>query len=246
MASNENNQSSHQQWRNTSMPGPAGDNKNPRPPKIETESRVLNIIKNNEQGKVTKSLSANAKEFVPQTQSTLSASAQEFVPKNGPYYGNDVSQSIQDPNFRYTGARICQYLSTNLKNTHQFTDFHKMFMERCRKEFDNCNNLLTDSEFTQERLRGLTMFMAELFLNVQVRSPDDTWQRIHFLPDKMMDLVLCLLSKPDDLNIKCVCQLLKLSSGAILDNISAYNVKDKFEKVFTTLQSVKGDSDISK
>ena len=52
MASNGNNHPSNQlnkDW--SAAPGPAGDDRSPRPPKLDTESRVLNIIhKNNDRG----------------------------------------------------------------------------------------------------------------------------------------------------------------------------------------------------
>lgn len=39
-------------------------------------------------------------------------------------------QSIQEQNFRYTGARICQYLTSNLKSNPSFSGFNKIFMKR--------------------------------------------------------------------------------------------------------------------
>ncbi|RUS76240.1 hypothetical protein EGW08_016013 [Elysia chlorotica] len=349
MASNENNRQSNQTWQ--VGPGPAGDDRSPRPPKLDTESRVLNIInKNNDRGQnslqlpvVDSKLSADAKEFIPRGQTvyqdptlytdgsaSLSVEAAEFYPgtledfsyndfyQNADYdqsylvnnfgnmalnhqgYGTNLSstgdpvldkfnetlyilnlhpanmeeylrpiceliqrgqggntdvgnmveslfeQSIIESNFRYTGARICQYLTTNLKDTPQFEGFHKTFIRRCQKEYEKRNDLVNGSSEEQERLRGLAMFMAEVFLNVQVTTEDGSVRRLAFLPRILMDLAQCVMSKPDDPNIKCVCQLFKLSGALIEDEVK---VKPEecatFEEIFSRFQSLQESTAIS-
>lgn len=340
--------------------GPAGDDRSPRPPKLDTESRVLNIIskntpvpKQNHPSQqplslpvVTSTLSADAKEFVPRSQAAfqqenyfgdtsanLSASAAEFYPdaaddysynsyyQNADYdpsylvdgFGNmalaqtdfnvgsnshvstgdpildkfndtlyilnthpanmeeylrpiceliqrgqgkntDVGnmveslfeQGIQEANFRYTGARICQFLSTNLKDTPQFEGFQKTFMRRCQQEYLKRDDLRHGSPADQERLRGLAMFMGEIFLNVQVEHLDGSVSRLKFLPSILMDLAQCVMAEPNDLDIKCVCQLFKLSGALIEDEVKLKPEECmKFEDMFSVLQSLKENPNIT-
>ncbi|KAK3782497.1 hypothetical protein RRG08_061727 [Elysia crispata] len=357
MASNENNpqpnQSINQTWQ--SRPGPAGDDRSPRPPKLDTESRVLNIInKNNDRGQnslklpvVDSKLSADAQEFIPRGKTvypdqtsytdgsgTLSVEAAEFYPVRAENYvysdfyqnpdldpnylvdsfgnmalthqeydtdvgpqlsstgdpvldkfnetlyilnthpgnmeeylrpiceliqrgqgnntdvGNMVEslfeQSIQESNFRYTGARICQYLSTHLKDTPQFEGFHKIFIRRCQIEYDKRTDLVNGGPEDQERLRGLAMFMAEVFLNVQIINADGSISRLKFLPGILMNLAHCVMSKPVDLNIKCICQLFKLSGALIEDEVKIKPEECfEFEEIFSNLQSLQDSSMIS-
>ncbi|BFY99982.1 hypothetical protein BsWGS_03022 [Bradybaena similaris] len=155
---------------------------------------------------------------------------------------NDVAeslfnQSIKEANFRYTGARICQYLNSNLKGNPHFSGFKNILLQKCQKEYNRRDALKAGSPEDQERLRALAMFLAEVFLNVEAEISDGTFQRLHYLPGILIDLVKTLLSEPSDLDVKCSCQLLKLAGGFIEDVVK--NSPDdcvKFEEIFTQLQ----------
>ncbi|BFZ17080.1 hypothetical protein BsWGS_20118 [Bradybaena similaris] len=163
---------------------------------------------------------------------------------------NDVverlfEQSLQEPNFRYTGARICQYLNRNLKGNPYFSGFHKIFIKRCQKEYNLRHELKNGSPADQERLRGLSMFMAEIFLNVETETENGSNQKLQFLPKILIDLVSTLLTNPSDLDVKCSCQLLKLS-GSLIEDIVKHSVEDcmKFEEIFTQLMSLQCSSEL--
>ncbi|KAH9498472.1 hypothetical protein Btru_007592 [Bulinus truncatus] len=152
-------------------------------------------------------------------------------------------QSIQEQNFRYTGARICQYLASALKSNSLFNGFHKIFMKRCQSEYAKRNELLSGNPADQERLRGLAMFMAEIFLNVETELEDGTKERIKFLPKILIDFVHTLLTQANDANVKCSCQLLKLSGGLMEDIVkSTPNDCMAFENIFDKLESLKSSS----
>ncbi|KAI8787354.1 polyadenylate-binding protein-interacting protein 1 isoform X1 [Biomphalaria glabrata] len=148
------------------------------------------------------------------------------------------NQSIQQ-NFRYTGARICQFLTTYLKRHPLFSGFHKIFMKRCQTEYDKRMQLLQGNDEEQERLRGLAMLMAEIFLNVETELEGGGTQRIHYLPKILMDFVQTLLGSPTDANVKCSCQLLKLS-GALMEDIvkSIPNQCLMFEDIFAKMNGL--------
>ncbi|CAL1537577.1 unnamed protein product [Lymnaea stagnalis] len=153
------------------------------------------------------------------------------------------NQSIQEQNFRYTGARICQFLTSNLKSNPLFSGFHKIFIKRCQVEYEK---LIQGNCCDQERLRGLSMFMAEIFLNVETVNQDGAIERLAFLPKILIHFVHTLLSQPNDLNVKCSCQLLKLS-GALIDDVvkSQRDQCIKFEEIFIKLQKLKSDPGLS-
>ncbi|CAG5124859.1 unnamed protein product [Candidula unifasciata] len=155
-------------------------------------------------------------------------------------------QSLQEPNFRYTGARICQYLNRNLKGNPYFSGFHKIFIKRCQKEYNLRDVLKNGSPADQERLRGLSMFMAEIFLNVETETNDGSLQRLSFLPKILVDLVSTLLATPSDLDVKCSCQLLKLS-GSLIEDIVKHSQEDciKFEEIFTQLFNLQSSPELT-
>ncbi|XP_035829284.1 polyadenylate-binding protein-interacting protein 1 isoform X2 [Aplysia californica] len=145
-------------------------------------------------------------------------------------------QSIQEPNFRYTGARICQYLSSNLKSNTFFSGFHKVLMRRCQKDYEKREELISGSPEDQTWLRGLAMFMAEIFLNVEIEQENGTVSRLHYLPKVLTDFIHTLLSRPTEQEVKCCCQLLKLS-GALIEDGAKHNgsLCELFEGIFTQL-----------
>ncbi|XP_059175918.1 polyadenylate-binding protein-interacting protein 1-like [Physella acuta] len=158
---------------------------------------------------------------------------------------NLFKQSIQEQNFRYTGARICQYLTSNLKSNPSFSGFNKIFMKRCQAEYAKRADFIQGGREDQDRLRGLSMFMAEIFLNVEVETPDGSHQPLQFLPDILMDLIQTLLSKPTEQNVKCSCHMLKLS-GSLMDNVVKNNPVQcgKFVSIFDSLKSLQQSPDL--
>lgn len=142
-----------------------------------------------------------------------------------------LEQSISEANFRFTGARISKYLSNELKGHHVFGNFRSTLLNRCKKEFDKREELLVSNP---ERLCGLAMFFGELFLVLEVTLDDGTSQRIGILRGAIADLERTLLSRPDDVTVKCATQLLKLAGGAITESDSlAGNFTDIYSKIRT-------------
>ena len=61
-----------------------------------------------------------------------------------------------------------------------------------------------------ERLHGYVLFMAELFM--QLECVKGYGERIAILRTALLEALSLLLNHPTSGNIKCVCQVLKVSS----------------------------------
>ncbi|XP_025109707.1 polyadenylate-binding protein-interacting protein 1-like isoform X2 [Pomacea canaliculata] len=144
-------------------------------------------------------------------------------------------QSITEPNFRYTGARVCHYITSNLKDHAIFSRFRAEFLKRCNVDYTNREQLLMNEEEGLHRLCGLTLFMGELFLNYTAAGSE----KMEFLPKVLTDLLRTLLSQPTDITVKTVCQLLKLAGGPTEDmvNVNPTDAKN-FHEVFITLSQL--------
>ncbi|XP_041359246.1 polyadenylate-binding protein-interacting protein 1-like isoform X3 [Gigantopelta aegis] len=161
-----------------------------------------------------------------------------FSGVNAAKYMQDViellyEQSIAEPNFRYTGARVCQHICSVLKDHSIFSDFRNQFLKRCQQDFNKRDHLLSNPP-TIDRACGLTLFMGELFQNLEIIGNDGKPQKIGFLPEALRDLLLSLLSYPSDTSVKCACQLLKLCGASMEDMLRS----EDFDQVFTSLQGI--------
>jgi polyadenylate-binding protein-interacting protein 1 len=125
--------------------------------------------------------------------------------------------SIEEQNFRYTGARLCLILD-NLDPSPEstFRSLLSMKMEYQQSE------LVKYMQNEQRRVRGTTLFLAELF--VQLKKPDDP-RNMADISRYVLNSILLLLSKHGPENIKCVCQTLKLS-GYELQNENPTDVEE--------------------
>lgn len=115
-------------------------------------------------------------------------------------------QSIQEPQCRYMGARLCHLLDT-LASTSVTT--HNLFRELLiLKLAHEETELPLCMQNEQLKVRGTCLFLADLY--VQLNS--DGEQRIIELARSILAIMELLLSKPGPENAKCVCQAFKVSS----------------------------------
>ncbi|KAJ9587606.1 hypothetical protein L9F63_018988, partial [Diploptera punctata] len=136
-----------------------------------------------------------------------------------------VEQSFVEPNFRYTGARLCSYLSNEF-GFEEENIFRRMLLNRCRDEHEM--TISHHSIVCPERLRGYTLFIAELFMQLEVRKGCS--DRIAILGIALIEGLLLLLSEPNSEDIKCVCQVLKLT-GRTLDMQNPLNMNPVIHKL---------------
>ena len=80
-----------------------------------------------------------------------------------------LENGITEPNFRYTGARLCDNLSLHLTVILEGATLRQILMQKCNSLFKSREALLAEKP---ERLRGFIIFLAELFqqLEIQVRK----------------------------------------------------------------------------
>ena len=80
-----------------------------------------------------------------------------------------LENGINEPNFRYTGARLSDYLSLHLTVIIEGATLRQIIMQKCNREFKLREKMLKDDP---EHLRGFILFLAELFqqLEIQVRT----------------------------------------------------------------------------
>ena len=92
-----------------------------------------------------------------------------------------LENGINEPNFRYTGARLCDYLSLHLTVIIEGATLRQIIMQKCNREFKLREKMLQDNP---EHLRGFILFLAELFQQLEI-------QVMFYVPEIP---VLCLLS----------------------------------------------------
>lgn len=125
-------------------------------------------------------------------------------------------QGVVEPNFRYTGAKLCNHLANNLNVQFGGRNFRSYLMERCQEEFQQCEDMLSD-EVLINRLRGYTMFMAELYSHFEVTDGVKS-QKVAIIENALLKLLDILLLECTKDNLKTVCQVLKLTGAALKDN----------------------------
>merc|ERR1712142_1384179 len=123
-----------------------------------------------------------------------------------------LENGINEPNFRYTGARLCDYLSLHLTVIIEGATLRQIIMQKCNREFKQRESLLANNA---DRLRGFILFLAELFqqLEIQVGA---VVQRVAVLGDALPQLLSTLAGEPEKENVKCIVQTLKCC-GAVLE-----------------------------
>ncbi|XP_060600861.1 polyadenylate-binding protein-interacting protein 1-like [Ruditapes philippinarum] len=148
-------------------------------------------------------------------------------------------QSISEPNFRFTGAKICKYLSHQLKGHPVFSNFRGLFLNRCKSEFVRRQELLNNN---LERLCGLSMFFGELFLVLEIEH-DGYLVKIGLLRSAISDLLRTLLSSLDDVTVKCATQLLKLTGTALMETT---DLQGNFDDIFDKIKSLEKHPQLNK
>ena len=78
-----------------------------------------------------------------------------------------LENGINEPNFRYTGARLSDYLSLHLTVIIEGATLRQIIMQKCNREFKQREILLKENP---ERLRGFVLFLAELFQQLEIQA----------------------------------------------------------------------------
>lgn len=123
-----------------------------------------------------------------------------------------TENGINEPNFRYTGARLCDHLSQHLTVIVEEATLRQILMQKCNREFKQRSKILEEKP---DRLRGFTLFLAELFQQLEIQV-GDMRQRVQVLGDALPQIIATLASDPDKENVKCIVQTLKCC-GSVME-----------------------------
>ncbi|KAG7489501.1 polyadenylate-binding protein-interacting 1 [Solea senegalensis] len=126
-------------------------------------------------------------------------------------------QSTAIPNFSYTGARLCNYLSKHLIVSPSSGNFRQLLLKRCRTEYEQRDVAVSGDADTQKKFHSYVLFLGELYLHLEVKSVKGPPNRAEVLLNALKDLMYSLFSKPVDSNLICAVKLLKLT-GSVLDD----------------------------
>ncbi|OPJ90407.1 hypothetical protein AV530_014611 [Patagioenas fasciata monilis] len=67
------------------------------------------------------------------------------------------------------GARLCNYLSHNLTVSPQSGNFQQLLLQRCQMEYENRDEAAKGDETTQKQFHAFVFFLAELYLNLEMK-----------------------------------------------------------------------------
>ncbi|XP_015600117.1 polyadenylate-binding protein-interacting protein 1 isoform X2 [Cephus cinctus] len=142
-----------------------------------------------------------------------------------------IQQSINEGNFRYSGARLCTHLDTVTAPTDRVTStVRDTLYSRCRKESEACSRAwISEEEHSpnvEKKCHGLILFLAELVAQME---PDPASE----LGKMLVDLISVVLKSPAPNSAKHICQALKLA-GHTLERDSSNNRRE-VERVMRSL-----------
>ncbi|KAM9446409.1 polyadenylate-binding protein-interacting protein 1 isoform 3-T3 [Clarias gariepinus] len=155
------------------------------------------------------------------------------------------TQSTSMPNFTYTGARLCNFLSHHLALSPASGNFRQLLLKRCRTEFEQRQQALKGDDETQKRFHTYVLFLGELYLNLEVKSVKGTVSRAEILLVALKDLMDTLLSQPSDRSLMCTVKLLKLT-GSVLEDAWKQSGKSHMDDLIQKIKSILLDAECSR
>uniref|UniRef100_A0A7N8XIJ3 Polyadenylate-binding protein-interacting protein 1 n=1 Tax=Mastacembelus armatus TaxID=205130 RepID=A0A7N8XIJ3_9TELE len=149
------------------------------------------------------------------------------------------------PNFSYTGARLCNYLSHHLTISPPSGNFRQRLLKRCRIEYEERDVAVRGDQETQKKFHSFVLFLGELYLNLEVKGSKGRPERAHVLLDGLNELMKSLFSSPTDGNLICAVKLLKLT-GSVLDDAWKEKGQSHMENLIKIIKNVVLDATCSR
>ncbi|XP_039945049.1 polyadenylate-binding protein-interacting protein 1-like isoform X2 [Hirundo rustica] len=177
----------------------------------------------------------------PVVTSKLSVKAPEFYPSG--YNQNFAATSV--PNFSYMGARLCNYLSHHLTISSQSGSFRQLLLQRCQTEYENRDEAAKGDETAQTQFHAFVLFLAELYLNLEIKGTKGQVTRAEILQEGLWELLNVLFSNPVDNNLMCAVKLLKLT-GSVLEDAWKEKGKNVMEEMIQRIENVVLDANCSR
>ncbi|XP_060092018.1 polyadenylate-binding protein-interacting protein 1 [Heteronotia binoei] len=154
-------------------------------------------------------------------------------------------QATSVPNFSYMGARLCNYLSHHLTINPQSGNFRQLLLHRCRKEYENRDEAAKGDEAVRKRFHAFVLFLAELYLNLEVKGTKGQLTRAEILQTGLHELLNTLFSNPVDNNLICAVKLLKLT-GSVLEDSWKEKGKTYMDDIIQKIENVVLDANCSR
>ncbi|KAK6306121.1 hypothetical protein J4Q44_G00230460 [Coregonus suidteri] len=155
------------------------------------------------------------------------------------------TQSTAIPNFSYTGARLCNFLSHNLVFSPASGNFRQLLLKRCQTEYEQRDVAVRGDQETQKKFHAYVLFLGELYLRLEVKSAKGPPSRAEILLTALRDLMDALLSNPVDGNLICAVKLLKLT-GSVLEDAWKENGKSDMDQLTQRIENILLDSQCSR
>ncbi|KAM6392147.1 polyadenylate-binding protein-interacting protein 1 [Rhynochetos jubatus] len=154
-------------------------------------------------------------------------------------------QATSVPNFSYMGARLCNYLSHHLTISPQSGNFRQLLLQRCRTEYENRDEATKGDENTRKHFHAFVLFLAELYLNLEIKGTKGQVMRAEILQEGLRELLNALFSYPVDSNLICAVKLLKLT-GSVLEDAWKEKGKNDMEEIIQRIENVVLDANCSR
>ncbi|KAM7024060.1 polyadenylate-binding protein-interacting protein 1 isoform 1-T1 [Acridotheres tristis] len=154
-------------------------------------------------------------------------------------------QATSVPNFSYMGARLCNYLSHHLTISPQSGNFRQLLLQRCRTEYENKDEATKGDETTRKQFHAFVLFLAELYLNLEIKGTKGQVTRAEILQEGLRELLNALFSNPVDSNLICAVKLLKLT-GSVLEDAWKEKGKNDMEEIIQRIENVVLDANCSR
>ncbi|XP_030048964.1 polyadenylate-binding protein-interacting protein 1 isoform X1 [Microcaecilia unicolor] len=154
-------------------------------------------------------------------------------------------QATSVPNFSYTGARLCNYLSHQLTINPQNGNFRQLLLKRCQAEYEKRDQAAKGDDATRKRFHAFVLFLGELFLNLEIKGTKGQVTRAEILQSGLRELLNALFSNPVDSNLICAVKLLKLT-GSVLEDAWKEKGKADMEEIIQRMENVVLDASCSR
>ncbi|XP_030594159.1 polyadenylate-binding protein-interacting protein 1 [Archocentrus centrarchus] len=155
------------------------------------------------------------------------------------------TQSTSIPNFAYTGARLCNYLSHHLSINPTSGNFRQLLLKRCQTEFEQRNVAVRGDPETQKKFHSYVLFLGELYLHLEIKSLKGPPARARVLLAALKELLISLFSCPVDANLICAVKLLKLT-GSVLDDAWKESGEQHMEELIKRIEDILLDAACSR
>ncbi|NXT66581.1 PAIP1 protein, partial [Chaetops frenatus] len=116
---------------------------------------------------------------------------------------------------------------------------------RCQTEYENRDEAAKGDETAQKQFHAFVLFLAELYLNLEIKGTKGQVTRAEILQEGLRELLNVLFSNPMDNNLMCAVKLLKLT-GSVLEDAWKEKGKNDMEEIIQRIENVVLDANCSR